>query len=841
MRQKLILCLMALFAVVSVEAKVTLPRLVSDGMVLQRDEPLKIWGWASAGETVKVTFLDGSYKTKADRKGNWCVELPAHKAGGPYTMRVNGIEIRDILIGDVWLCSGQSNMELTMDRVLDLYADEVADANYPFIRYFRVPMKYNFRNEEADLQGGRWETATPGNLPDLSAVAWFFAKELYDTYGVPIGLINTSIGGSPAEAWIGAGALKDYPHYLEAARESAAQGYIESVTKADQRAGEEWRRTMDEKDPGVGVWNREDFDDSDWASISLPGYWADKGAGQVNGSVWFRKEIGLPASLAGKAATLRMGTIVDADSTFVNGTFVGTVSYQYPPRIYTIPAGVLKEGRNNITVRVTSNAGRGGFVEEKPYELIVEGDGIDLTGDWKYRVGAGMPPAAPQTFFQYKPTGLYNGMIAPLKNYALKGFLWYQGESNAGKPNEYKGLMAALINDWRAKWNKPRMPFIYAQLPGFMKENKLPVESGWAELREAQRQTLEIPHTGMAVTIDAGEWNDIHPLNKKTVGERLALEARRVAYGESGIVSTGPMYESAIVEDGGIVLAFSSVGSGIYTNLDLAGFTIAGPDGRYVWANAAVVSGGKIRVWSDWVPEPVSVRYAWADNPVGANLRNKEGLPASPFRADVETGVITGNGTGTHGGYDWELWRDRGDVCMILKEGGAFECSWDNINNALFRTGKKFDATRTHDQLGDISLDYGCDYHPDGNSYLCVYGWSVDPLIEFYVVEAWGNWRPPGAESKGTVEIDGGTYDIYRTTRVEQPSIQGTTTFEQYWSVRTDKKTSGTVSVSEHIRAWEKMGMELGKIYEVAFCVEGYQSRGTADVYKMSFGEQANK
>lgn len=847
-------------SVSAVQSAVKLPRLISDGMILQRDTPLQLWGWASPKESVTIKFMDETYRTKADKKGDWRIVLPAQTAGGPYTININEITIKDILIGDVWLCSGQSNMELPIRRTLDLYADEVKEASNSHIRQFRVPMRYNFQKEESDLQGGEWKSVTPSNILDFSAVAYFFAKDLYDKYKVPVGIINTGIGGSPAEAWISTAGLKNYPHYLQAARICADPAYIDSIRELESEKNSEWHTNLSLKDIGINRWNKDNTDISDWSSISLPGYWADKGVGQINGSLWFRKEFDPPASMAGKTGILRLGCIVGADSAFVNGTFVGTISYQYPPRIYTIPAGVLREGKNNIAVRVISNAGRGGFVEEKPYKIIAGNTEIDLTGDWKYRIGAEMPPAGSQTFFQYKPMGLYNGMIAPLTNYRIKGFVWYQGEANTNRAEEYKTLLPDLINDWRSKWDNPQLPFIYAQLPNFMKARKQPSESGWAELREAQRQTLTVPHTGMAVTIDAGEWNDIHPLNKKTVGHRLALEAQRVAYSED-IVSSGPVYEGMTVEGNSIVLTFSSVGSGLYTNLDLQGFAIAGEDRKYVWANAVVLSGNKVKVWSNQIQNPVSVRYAWADNPEGANLRNKEGLPASPFTAaqpdiisrtgefngDLKKTVIvpdtimTDNKAGIHDGFDYELWYDRGNVNMTLKEGGTFECSWNNINNVLFRTGKKFDCTKTqgkfdctktHDEIGDISLNYGCDYQPIGNSYLCVYGWSVDPLVEFYIVEAWGSWRPPGSLSKGTVEIDGGTYDIYETTRVEQPSINGDTTFQQYWSVRTDKKTSGTASISEHFKAWEKMSLNLGKIYEVALCVEGYQSSGTANVYR---------
>ncbi len=862
---RILLCAAAVLAAGSatIEAKVRLPRLVSDGMVLQRDTPLNIHGWADPGERVEVVFQDKKFSIRANRQGEWSVGLGSFPAGGPFTMRVGDVELSDVMVGEVWLCSGQSNMELPISRVEDLYADRIPDFNYPHIRYFRVPMHYAFEGPEADIAGGEWKTATPENLSDFSALAFFYGKELHELYGVPVGLINNAIGGSPIEAWVSGETIKKYPHYLAAAEECARPGFIDSMRRADARRGHERWLAIDEADPGVGVWNKAEFDDSDWGTVSLPGYWRTKGIDTKPGTVWFRREIELPAGVEEQEAILRMGVIVDADSTWVNGTYVGNVTYQYPPRIYRVPAGVLREGRNVIATRVTTNSGNGGFVEQKPYKLIVGAESaqiyqmvpadrlspgveaqvdkpscaqieIDLTGDWRYHIGA-QPAPAPRgrsITFQYVPTGLYNGMLAPLKGFALRGFLWYQGESNVGRAAEYRDLMTDLIADWRRDWNNPEMPFIFAQLPGMMEGSGFHPEndqSGWAEFREAQRYTLRLPHTGMATTLDTGEWNDVHPLNKKTVAHRLALEARRVAYGESRVCGSGPLFENMTVENGSAILSFRCIGSDIDTNLRLGGFTIAGRDKKYVKASAVVLRGNIVRVWSDAVPDPVAVRYAWAGDPVGANLRDKDGIPASTFEAEL---FIDQDKGGIHDGYNWELWHQEGTVGMTLGEGGAFSCSWKDSHNVLFRTGKKFLPMLPLSEVGEISVEYGCDYRPDGNSYLCVYGWSVDPLIEFYIVESWGNWRPPGAKSKGTITVDGGTYDVYETTRVEMPSIQGTKTFKQYWSVRTDRKTEGTVSVSRHIAEWARRGMKLGDVYEVSLCVEGYESSGEADVYR---------
>jgi len=340
--------------------------------------------------------------------------------------------------------------------------------------------------------------------------------------------------------------------------------------------------------------------------------------------------------MTGKPAKLFMGRIVDADFVYVNGTLVGSISYQYPPRRYEVPAGLLKPGKNIIVVKVVNTAGKGGFVPDKPYFLTAGGEKIDLRGDWNYQVGQVFQPGrgggGGGISMQNEPTGLYNTMIAPMIDYPIKGILWYQGEANSGQPEKYKVLLPALIRDWRNKWKEGDIPFIFAQLPNFMEVNYSPSESQWAELRESQLLSLSVPNTGMAVAIDAGEWNDIHPLNKKDVGERLALAAEKLAYGDASLVYSGPIFQSAQVEGNKIILHFSNVGGGLIAKGDsvLNYFSIAGADKRYVWAKA-VIDGDRVIVWSDEVSQPVSVRYAWADNPEGANLYNKEGLPASPF------------------------------------------------------------------------------------------------------------------------------------------------------------------------------------------------------------------
>jgi len=620
---------------------VKLPRLVSDGMILQRGAGAKVWGWADVGEKVTIKFNGKIYDTTAGADGKWEVKLSERKAGGPYTMEIdagNHITLKDIMVGDVWVCSGQSNMVLPMSRVSNRYPDEIAASKNDAIRQFLVPEKYDFKAPQQDLQSGRWESANPETVLRFTATGYFFAKALYEKYGVPIGLVNASVGGSPAEAWLSEEALKEFPEHLETAKKFKDDDYINQIRTREKATNDAWYKLIRQRDKGLAAgekrWYDPAFDASKWPTMKLPGYWADGELGPVNGVVWFRKDIGVPDSMAGKPGRLLMGTIVDSDKIYINGRLVGTTSYQYPPRRYDVPSNLLRTGKNTIVARVVNTSGRGGFVKNKPYQLTAAGRTINLKGQWQYKLGATMDPLPPTTFIQYKPLGLYNGMIAPLLNYTIKGVIWYQGESNTWKPFEYRKLFGALITNWRQKWNQGDFPFLYVQLANFMEAKDQPSESGWAALRDAQLETLSVPNTGMAVTIDIGEWNDIHPLNKKDVGRRLALAARKLAYGDKNIVHSGPIYESMKIKGGKIVIIFKNVGSGLIAKGgDLKHFAIAGPDKKFVWAKAKI-KGKKVIVWSDEVAEPIAVRYAWADNPEGANLYNKEGLPASPFRTD---------------------------------------------------------------------------------------------------------------------------------------------------------------------------------------------------------------
>ncbi len=631
------------FLAIPAYSAIKLPSLIQDGMVLQRDAKLNIWGWASPGERVAITFNGKRARATAGADGKWQASLPAMKAGGPYTMVLQGentITLKDILLGDVWFCSGQSNMVHQMALHNVTYAEDIKNANYPQIRHFWIPTTTNLQGPAKDLPTATWKTANPKDINEFSAVAYFFARKLYEQYRIPIGLINASVGGTPIEAWMSEEGLQQFPDALATIDKNRDTSYVNTLNRKAQAAAA-INRQKPEQDKGLTgavKWYDPAYTPKNWQNINVPGYWEDQGIKDLNGVVWYRREIEVPAAMAGVPAKMHLGRIVDADEVYINGKKVGNTTYQYPQRRYSLTAGALKPGKNTLVVRVLNNGGKGGFVPDKPYFIEANGQTLDLKGTWQYKVGDVYRPTsgAPAGLSaQNQPTALYNAMVAPAVHYTIKGILWYQGESNSGNPAAYKKLLPALISDWRDKWQQKNLPFLYVQLPNFMEVNYLPSESNWALMREAALQTLSVPNTAMAVTIELGEWNDIHPDNKKDVGERLALAAQKLVYGEKNLVASGPLYQSAKVEDDKIIISFTNTGSGL-TAIDdeeLSWFAIAGEDKKFVWAKAKI-EGDKVVVWSEEVPQPKYVRYAWADNPYGANLYNKEGLPASPFRTD---------------------------------------------------------------------------------------------------------------------------------------------------------------------------------------------------------------
>ncbi|UOR05958.1 sialate O-acetylesterase [Hymenobacter aerilatus] len=637
--------LAATLAATTTHAAVRLPKLVGDHMVLQRDKPLPIWGWADAGEAVTVMFKGKTYKaTPTGDAGKWMVQLPATPAGGPYALVVKGqntITVHDVLMGDVWLASGQSNMEWPL-REANNGAQEVAAANFPNIRLLDVPNAVA-STPKTDFGGTGWHPCTPETVAGFSAVAYFFGRDLQKQYNVPIGLISSEWGGTPAEAWTSTEALGTLPDFK--GKVAASTGDIEQRQQAYAAQLAQWQRTPAAHDQGRAAghapWSAAGVATPDWPTMPLPGPWEQHAnLAALDGVVWFRKEVDLTAAEAGKPLTLHLSVIDDADSTWFNGTFVGTTNGYATPRAYTVPAALVKPGRNTIAVRVL-DLGQGGGIWGKPEDLhlTTATRTLPLSGDWRYHIGVDNRLAPPNPFpggAQNEPTLLFNAMIAPLIPYAIKGVIWYQGESNASRAAQYQKLFPTMIRDWRGRWQEGDFPFLFVQLANFQPDQDQPADYEWAELREAQRQTLSLPNTGMAVAIDIGNTNDIHPRNKQEVGRRLALAARRVAYNDKNVVYSGPTFEKMEPRGTTVRLTFSNLGGGLVlkdaSGPYLKGFAVAGADRKFHWAQGRL-EGNTLVLSSKEVSQPQAVRYDWSNSPT-PNLYNKAGLPASPFQAN---------------------------------------------------------------------------------------------------------------------------------------------------------------------------------------------------------------
>lgn len=526
----------AIVSTALIRADVTLPYIISDGMIVQRGSPVVLWGKAEPGETVNVKAVKNgkskSYKiaeatTVADKDGKWCLELPAMSEGAPYTISINNLTVKDVTPGDVFLCSGQSNMELPVRRVTDMFADEVASYSNPYVREFAVPNDLEFHQPLEDVKPSSWKDISQENVMNFSALGYFFGKQLYEMTGVPVGIIRSCWGGTPVEAWISEESLADYPRALNEKKLYESDSYRADIKKMERENYRQWESVMNSNDPGLTSpvkWYAQDLDDTTWAEVDLMSKgWGTDGLNPVNGSHWLRKDFMIPSDYEGEEAIIRMGCIVDADSVYVNGVFVGNITYQYPPRIYKIPEGVLKGGKNNVTVRVISQNGIPHFVPEKPYKVIVGEEEISLEGNWKYQLGSPMVHGPAMEFFHYKPAVLYNAMINPLINYPVAGVVWYQGESNVDRRNEYTSLLKTMMSDWRKAFDDGDMPFYIVELADYLSPENKAGRAAWAQMRQMQAAGAE--QTENAVLIknsDLGEWNDIHPLDKKTLGKRVA-------------------------------------------------------------------------------------------------------------------------------------------------------------------------------------------------------------------------------------------------------------------------------------------------------------------------------
>lgn len=628
-------------------AKVTPAACFTDNMVLQQKTDASLWGTETTGKafSINTSWNNKTYHVTPAANGNWKIKVKTPAYGGPYSITFNDGDIttlNNILIGEVWVCSGQSNMEMPLTGwygdVLNLQQELADAANYPQIRMLKIDNKTSFMpRTDVPVKWG-WNVCDPQTVRDFSAVAYFFAKNLYQQYHIPIGIINSTWGGTVAEAWTSGGALKTMPAFapfVQAAENGMTQETLDAKYQTDLRG---WLNKINEADPafqnGSLLWAMPNFDDSAWEKMTVPAYWEQSGVPDYDGTIWFRKKVNIPADWAGKSLKLDIGCIDDYDDSFFNGTEIGHTELFILKRSYTIAANLVKAGYNTIAVRVFDNGGLGG-INKGPVTLSVVGDTsakIDVSGEWAYQKANELktlpqPPA--QSNSPNRPMLIYNAMINPILPYTIKGVIWYQGESNADRPKQYEQLFPLMINDWRQKWGEGNFPFYFVQIANYAAKDQPPA-ADWPALRYAQLKTLSVPNTGMAVTIDIGDNNRIHPQNKQEVGRRLALIARAKTYGEN-IPYSGPVYQSQKITGNKIELTFTK-GPLIAKGDTLKGFTVAGADKQFYAANA-VLKGNIVIVTSRNVANPVAVRYAWANNPA-CNLYNTAGLPASPFKTD---------------------------------------------------------------------------------------------------------------------------------------------------------------------------------------------------------------
>jgi sialate O-acetylesterase len=626
--------------------------LISRGMVVQQGMPIPVWGEAAPGVEVAVIFLGNTCRAKAGEGGTWRTFLDSQKPGGPYTMKIStgdSLLIEDIYIGDVWLCSGQSNMEMPMERIKDDFLEEWETLEFPPIRQFKVPQEWEFSGPRKDLTGGSWTAASKETLHEFSGTAWFFAKNLFEKHRIPIGLVNAAWGGTPAEAWMSRAALAEFPVAIANGSQYADSRLCAQIAAHNAAEIQVWEDKLIREDLGlVEEWHRLGIDLCGWGEITLPGDFTH-GASVVAGEdltafcgvIWLAREFNAGKDFAVHGAKLWLGTIVDADIVYVNGVELGNTGYRYPPRKYAVPPCLLLEEKNRIVIRVNCANGDGGITDDKPFRIFTDNETVELAGTWKYRIGAkAAGPRPVEFFFQRQPMGLFNAMIAPVLQYPFKGVIWYQGESNDSNPADYAALFKTLIRDWRKESGRDDLPFLFVQLPLWGSPDENDENASWAIIREAQKDALTLPATGMAVGLDLGEWNDLHPVNKKGIGCRLALAAEKTVYGNNNS-SPGPLLREIRRRQNHLVLSFDNCGDGLYAREPAFVSVIAngaahrlavcieGPDTLSVDISSVADKNVVDK-------NPLKVLYAWAANPRDRQLYNSEGLPVIPFRVNLD-------------------------------------------------------------------------------------------------------------------------------------------------------------------------------------------------------------
>jgi sialate O-acetylesterase len=611
--------------------------LISNGMVIQQNVPFPI----RTREKVAVAFLGKTYQAEPDGNGAWRTVLDPAQAGGPYSMEIvsdeGSMRIQDIYLGDVWLCSGQSNMEMLMERVRDDFPGEWDEHEFPPIRQFKVPQEWDFLGPREDFSGGGWIAPSKETLGEFSATAWFFAKNICEKYHVPIGLVATAWGGTPIEAWMSREALAEFPVKIAEGDKFAASSLCADIAERTASGIQEWEAGLNREDLGLAEeWRKPGADISGWETISLPGDFAVAGLVGFCGILWLAREFDIEedfaAPCASHGAKVWLGTIVDSDTVYINGVEVGTTGYRYPPRKYTVPAGLLRVGTNRIVIRVCCVGGDGGITRDKPFRIFCGNAAVELAGEWKYKIGAHCPPRPPEFFFQRQPMGPFNAMVAPALKFPFKGVIWYQGESNDANSGEYAALFKAMIKDWRKKAGRDDLPFLFVQLPIFGRPSENSESPSWAIIREAQKDALSLPATGMAAALDLGEWNDLHPINKKGIGYRLFLAAEKTVF-KNPTSAPGPLLRCIKRQGKKLLLIFDNCGSGLCAAEQP--YMAVAANGNLVRCSASIEGPDTVSVDISSSANPEKLLYAWANNPRDRQLFNSDGLPLIPFKAQI--------------------------------------------------------------------------------------------------------------------------------------------------------------------------------------------------------------
>jgi sialate O-acetylesterase len=630
----------------SVSAQIKMPGIFGDHMVIQRDRPVPVWGWSSPKEKLVLSFNQQKKEVIADRNGKWRVNLDPEAAGGPYILKVEGknsLIFHDVMVGEVWICSGQSNMEFELKSARNAN-NEIMNSGYSEIRHIKIPLSLSSMAKE-DIQPSAWNVCSPKTAGDFTAVGYFFAREIVKRLHVPVGLINSTWGGTMVEAWTSHAAFENSPEFKSIIN-SVPDKDFEVMMKEHRNKLENQvkllQKNIIDTFPETN-WKMPDYNNQTWPKISVALNWENQqlGLDDLDGIVWYRKEIFLDENAINKPVTLSLGKIDDNDETYVNGIWVGSTKNWAENRAYRVPVGIFKTGKNIIAVRVEDTGGGGGFYGDSSAVYLKSEDGfISLSDNWRFRIAKitrNVSGVGPNDY----PSLLFNAMINPLIPYGIRGVLWYQGEANTGRAFQYRTAFPLMINDWRQHWDEGNFPFYFVQLASFNSDNGNSLQgSTWAELREAQTRTLSLPATGMSVTTDIGESNDIHPKNKQDVGLRLAAIAMNNIYNQPEEYC-GPVYESMSVLGDKVILSFTHPGSGLIVKDKygyLRGFEIAGSDHHFYYAKA-ILQNNKVIVYANEVSKPESIHFAWADDAGDANLYNKEGFPAVPFRTDQWKGV----------------------------------------------------------------------------------------------------------------------------------------------------------------------------------------------------------